>query len=303
MSLTRRIFVSLPSDESLADRPEQNAVKWGIVEKIAKLGYVPEIFRDSREGTVGEVAATGWSADNFDDVIRRCVGCVIIGLPRWHFSDGSKQIQLASEFCHYEGAIASSLKLPLLVIRQEGILRRVFFDQSYTGHAAVLPASADRSWLKTAAFRRPFAHWQKELGKRCDVFFGYCGSSVETAQALKQYLVKELGVTVVDWKTDFTPARTIFSEIRTAADRCSAGVFLFTRDDRFAKRSISAPRDNVVFEAGYFSSAKGKERVLIIREKGAKMPSDLGGDIYLPLADPSDIALLRDMVGRFIDAL
>ncbi|WP_447603718.1 TIR domain-containing protein [Nitrospira sp. Nam80] len=35
----------------------------------------------------------------------------------------------------------------------------------------------------------------------------------------------------------------------------------------------------VVFEAGYFASAKGKKRVLIIRQSGTKMPADLGGDI------------------------
>jgi hypothetical protein len=39
----------------------------------------------------------------------------------------------------------------------------------------------------------------------------------------------------------------------------------------------AVPRDNVVFEAGYFIRAKGKDRVLIVREAGAKTPADLGG--------------------------
>ena len=52
----------------------------------------------------------------------------------------------------------------------------------------------------------------------------------------------------------------------------------------------AVPRDNVVFEAGYFTSAKGKDHVLIIRETGAKMPADLGGDIFASLQDKSKIA-------------
>jgi predicted nucleotide-binding protein len=53
------------------------------------------------------------------------------------------------------------------------------------------------------------------------------------------------------------------------------------------------PRDNVVLEAGFFMSAKGKFRVLMVREKGSKIPADLGGDIYASLEDKSDINLLQ----------
>jgi predicted nucleotide-binding protein len=44
-----------------------------------------------------------------------------------------------------------------------------------------------------------------------------------------------------------------------------------------APENRAVPRDNVLFEAGYFIQAKGKDRVLIVREAGAKMPADLGG--------------------------
>ena len=65
----------------------------------------------------------------------------------------------------------------------------------------------------------------------------------------------------------------------------------------------AAPRDNVVFEAGYFVSAKGKERVLIVREKGAKMPADLGGDIYASLDDRSNLQPVQEVVRKFFAAL
>ena len=91
-----------------------------------------------------------------------------------------------------------------------------------------------------------------------------------------------------------------------SGQRCSAGIFLFTGDDPLTDRAHkdkAVPRDNVVFEAGYFSHAKGKGHVLIIREAGAKMPADLGGDIYASLQDKSKIAPIKETIRRFIDGL
>ena len=36
---------------------------------------------------------------------------------------------------------------------------------------------------------------------------------------------------------------------------------------------LSVPRDNVIFEMGMFMQAKGRDRVLVFREQGAKMPA------------------------------
>jgi hypothetical protein len=38
MSLIRRVYVSMPSDEGLSDR--QNKLKWGIVKQIEELGLL-----------------------------------------------------------------------------------------------------------------------------------------------------------------------------------------------------------------------------------------------------------------------
>ena len=62
----------------------------------------------------------------------------------------------------------------------------------------------------------------------------------------------------------------------------------------------AAPRDNVVFEAGYFMHAVGKERTLIIREEGAKMPADVGGAIYLDLKDRNNTASIETALRKFI---
>jgi predicted nucleotide-binding protein len=58
----------------------------------------------------------------------------------------------------------------------------------------------------------------------------------------------------------------------------------------------------VLFEAGFFSSAKGKGRTLIIREEGTKFPADLGGDVYLALKDRKDISpVLTRLRKKLID--
>ena len=130
------------------------------------------------------------------------------------------------------------------------------------------------------------------------MFLGYSGGSIETAEKVKDYLVAQ-GVKVLDWR-EFAPAGSIIDRIREAAARCTGGIFLFTKDDRLRVGREVAPRDNVILEAGYFAAAKGKERTLIIRQKGAKMPADLGGDIYAPLLDPDDINPMTGYLDRFL---
>ena len=46
MQITRRVYVSLPADPRLPSN--LNDLKWGVVEEIEKLGYVPEILTDPR---------------------------------------------------------------------------------------------------------------------------------------------------------------------------------------------------------------------------------------------------------------
>jgi hypothetical protein len=303
MSLTRRVFVSMPADQWLA--PHQNELKWGIVDEIEGLGYATEIFFDPR-GKPGLAAAKAWSAAEADRIMRRCVGAAILGMPRWVFSTDRGEVALPTEFCHYEGALAHSLRLPMLVLVQENVVRRVVFDSNYLGYLGTFPSTAGREWLQKNDFRVPLGYWKQQLAGRRDLFLGYCSTSGGTARNLKRFLEADLGATVLDWQTDFAPGRSILNQIEEAAARCSAGVFLFTRDDQVADAvhaDKAVPRDNVVFEAGYFINAKGKDHVLVVRETGAKMPADLGGDIYLSLDDRTDIRPLEQQVRRFVEAM
>jgi predicted nucleotide-binding protein len=109
-------------------------------------------------------------------------------------------------------------------------------------------------------------------------------------------------VSVLDW-VDFSAGGNILDEIQRASSICSAGIFLFTQDDFLeeAHGDRASPRDNVVFEAGYFTQSKGRERVLIVREEGTKMPADVGGNIYLSLTDRRNIASIETQLRTFIE--
>jgi hypothetical protein len=303
MQITRRIYVSLPADPWLSRN--LNELKWGIVEEIEKLGYTPEIFTNPK-GKPGLASPKAWNPRDADEIARRCAGAVILGMPRWNFQDSLGQpALLPTEFNHYEGALARTLGLPTLVLVQRNVRRRVVFDMSFGGYVGEFDPDSGLAWLHTDEFRVPFHYWQNLLAERRDVFLGYCGSSATTAAAIKRYLLS-LGARVLDWQTDFIPGRTILDQIEQAAARSIGGIFLFTKDDDLAandRGETAVPRDNVVFEAGYFIGLKGKRNVLIVREAGSKMPADLGGDIYASLADKSDIAPIERILAAFMGAI
>jgi predicted nucleotide-binding protein with TIR-like domain len=303
MSITRRIYVSLPADPWLPDN--LNRLKWGIVEEIKKLGYVPEIFTNPR-GDPGLASAKSWHPRDADDIARRCAGAAVLGMARWKFKDSEGQsVLLPTEFNHYEGALARTLGLPTLVIVQRDVLRRVVFDMNFAGFLGLFAPDADVNWLHSDEFIVPFKYWTRTLAERRDVFLGYSSLSAKTAEDIKMYLQSE-GARVLDWQTDFIPGRTIMEQIEQAAARSIGGIFLFTKDDDLVKRGqgkVAVPRDNVVFEAGYFIGVKGKRNVLIVREAGSKMPADLGGDIYASLPNRSSIESIKRTLKAFLEAI
>jgi hypothetical protein len=313
MPIKRRVYVSLPADPHLPKN--LNALKWGIVAEIERHGFVPEIFTNPT-GRQGLASARSWHPRDADEIARRCVGAAVLGIARWKFKDADGDVLLPTEFNHYEGALARTLGLPTLVLVQWEIKRRVVFDLNFAGFVGGFDAKADVNWLKTTDFKVPFGYWLEKLRDRRDVFFGYAGASSPTADAIKTYLTKSLGASVLDWQTDFIPGRTILNQIEQAAARSIGGIFLFTKDDEIVKTSSSrrrpsrttsgamaVPRDNVVFEAGYFIGLKGKNNVLIIREAGSKLPADLGGDIYAPLPNRNDINTIKPVLKAFVDAI
>ena len=301
MTIKRRIFISSPRDEHLDDL--RNELKWAIVDEIEKLGYEAQVF-GSADGGKGLAAGKSWIPDEANKVMRRCVGAAILGFPIWkgiEIMNKENEVPLVSEYCHYEGALARAYRLPILSVLEQGLKERVFFVR-YGGDIPVRPpAQIGKEWVSGDEFQNYLEKWDERIRKRKDVFLAYSSGSVETAQYIKGVLTK-LGVSTLDWKSDFVGGPTILDQINEAVNQTSGGVFLFTRDDMLmGAEELAAPRDNVVFEAGIFANSKGYERVLIVLEEGAKLPADLGGIVYVPMADKRNLVSIEPQMKRFID--
>ena len=145
--------MSLPADQWLTE--QENQTKWEMVSRVEALGYTTEIFFDPR-GTSSIAASKAWSAAECESVMRRCDGCLLLGFARWRLMHDSRAFWLPTDFNHYEGALAHTLGLPLLVFVQEGVQRPVVFDPSYKGYVGSVPNEPTREWLDTKGFEVPF---------------------------------------------------------------------------------------------------------------------------------------------------
>jgi predicted nucleotide-binding protein len=182
--------------------------------------------------------------------------------------------------------------------------RRGILSQMGGSFVLQVPMQDRATWRATDALlsEPPFEKWVERVKTRYDVFFGYCSKADELAQKIKSFLTDESGLRVLDWATDFLPGRTIMEEIARATATCRCGLFLFTADDPIegSATKTAIPRDNVLLEAGYFMSAHTARRMVVVREKGTKMPADLGGMIYLTIENRAD---WRQTATEVLDAL
>jgi hypothetical protein len=296
--IVRRILISAPRDQRL--QKHQVLVKDAILDRIRDAGFEPQVFLDAKGGA-GLAAGAGWSVDEVEKVARRCVGAAIIGLQFWKASHNpGVDVWLPSEYSQFEGAIARSLSLPILAI-DVGIEKRIIFDD----HAPLRVARVrpdDPASLKQPDFTEPFEGWLSQIDERKDVFLGYCSRNRKTAMKIKGFL-DGMGVKVEDYASDFKAGASILDEIEKARAHCTCGIFLFAENDPLVgdKSGGAAPRDNVVFEAGYFMSAKGPEGCLIVRQGSAKMPADLGGAIYVALRKGENVSGIQGRLRQFVE--
>jgi Predicted nucleotide-binding protein containing TIR-like domain len=289
--MSKRVFVSVTRDRNLTSN--HLAFKRALMAKISAAGLEPQEFLES--GLAGNLT---WSFENVDRVMRRCLGAVIVGFSRWEFG----KAKFVNDYSHYEGAVAITLGLPLLTLAEHGVEQRGILNVAGGRAIASMPkGGGSPDWLESPEFTKRWEAWLGEMEERKDVFLGYCSKSKAVANAI-QLLLQKHKASVLNWAMDFRAGHTILSEIEQARARCRCGIFLFSEDDPLeGVEGGAAPRDNVVFEAGYFMSAKGSERCLIIQAGKAKIPADVGGMIYLPLGTDGDVDAIEGRLAAFLE--
>ena len=206
--------------------------------------YSPQEFYET-----GIPADLAWNFDTIDRVMRQCIGAMIIGFPRWTVADAGYMIRLINEYNHYEGAVALTLGLPLMIIAEVGVEGRGIVWNGGGRTITHIPEDAMPDWVDSPEFTRRFATWTKALTSHKDVFLGYCSNSAGTAAQIQLRLERH-GATVLNWAMDFRSSVSILSELEAARGACTCGIFLFSEDDPLEGVSGgAAPRDNGSYSA------------------------------------------------------
>ncbi len=120
-----------------------------------------------------------------------------------------------------------------------------------------------------------------------DKVFIVHGHNGELKEAVAR-LIESQGINAIILSEQANQGKTIIEKFEENVD-VSAAIALFTNDDmgkaKDAKENFPRARQNVVFEAGYFMGKLGRNRVVMIAEKGIELPSDLNGVVYTDKTD------------------
>lgn len=128
-------------------------------------------------------------------------------------------------------------------------------------------------------------------------FIGYSSQAYHIAMELKEHIERVFPmVDVIDWKWDFKLGQILYEEIKRACDKSHAAIFLVTKDDTQVISTNSfrqTPRDNIIFEYGYFSGRIGIDKTILVVEADTKVPSDLGGILFVHMADRNNLGNVK----------
>jgi hypothetical protein len=132
------------------------------------------------------------------------------------------------------------------------------------------------------------------------IFLGSSAAQKKLVQGLTRGL--EDIAHIDPWTTSFNPGTTTLTRLVELTREVDFAAFVFARDDWTAAGQPAAPpagsgqaspRDNVVFEAGLFSSVLGLRRTFILHASGAKLPTDLLGLTCVRYSEATNAAEMR----------
>ncbi|CAL8477070.1 Cyclic nucleotide-binding domain-containing protein (plasmid) [Caballeronia sp. S22] len=169
-------------------------------------------------------------------------------------------------------------------------------DQVANGHPTVYKLIAaelaSRILQRNTLIRPP--------NERPRTFFISSKESLDVAEAIRHGL-RYTDADSVLWSDDdiFPPGTYPLEALEAEVNRADFGIAIAHPDDivRSRKHQTAAPRDNVIFELGFFMSRLGRTRTFLLvpkMEEELKMPSDFKGMtpiVYPPLSGkPGEVA-------------
>lgn len=121
------------------------------------------------------------------------------------------------------------------------------------------------------------------------------GRDEAAKHAVARFLERRVGLDVIILSERPNRGRSILTKFQQEADGAAFAVVLMTGDDMGGLRAELAggaahaparrPRQNVIFEMGFFIGQLGVDRVCALAPPGVEKPSDYDGIVYVPLDD------------------
>lgn len=87
---------------------------------------------------------------------------------------------------------------------------------------------------------------------------------------------------------------TIIEKLEQYGKPCDFALVLMTADDKTEEGRLRA-RQNVIHELGFFHGARGRERVLLLKEKGLELFSNISGLVYKEFRENDIEPLFEDI--------
>jgi predicted nucleotide-binding protein len=123
-------------------------------------------------------------------------------------------------------------------------------------------------------------------GKKSRKVFVIHGHSKGPKEAVARFL-ENLGLQPIVLHEKPNKGRTIIEKFEQNAKDVGFAIALLTGDDvgkaKKDRKQKSRPRQNVVFEFGFFIGKLGRKHVCGLRDKDVEVPSDYDGILYIPL--------------------
>ena len=126
------------------------------------------------------------------------------------------------------------------------------------------------------------------------------GHGLEIRNYFDQRL-KRMGYNPIILDREIETGTTVLEKFMSYANKSSKAIIFMTADDKIIKDKnvYSQARPNVFIELGYFLGIMDKRDIIIVKQEGATIPSDIGGVVYEPYSNNKE----KELFERIIKAL
>lgn len=116
---------------------------------------------------------------------------------------------------------------------------------------------------------------------------------------LQSFLEKEAKRPTIELAQNPNLGLTVIAKLTDAANQCSHAVIVMSGDDRTGN-GAKRVRENVMHEIGFFQGRLGINRVVLLRESGVSIPSNLSGIVWLAFRRGNIASVFEKLVNELM---